>query len=415
MKEEIGELLGIDDFKSFPSFKAIQDALAAYGAGVYVIPGKERSLALIIYSGGIEDIWLDFSYADLAKMLISDEAQKGKETFLHTVLSGVRLAESLGEILPIIGEKIAKPVAATLQGLGIQSVTFIPLQFMALFPLHAATYFVDGREMCLLDKFRVSYVPSSCFLLLSQRAGVSTQISFLGVGNPLPYDDFFSRIPFSEIEVECIKSIFPGNAKVLYREVATSKAVESELPTATHIHLACHGDFWSEYPLRSGFYLSNHSKLYSAQLFSRQNPRRAELAVLSACKTALADFESATTEITGLITAFFWAGVPRVIGTLWPIDDLSTARLMLRFYEYYFHHDPGHEVKQLSGAEALRRAQLWLRDATTSELREYVKPYVKQLDALLAQSVYNRLALEEDTISPFAHPVFWAGFVFHGS
>jgi CHAT domain-containing protein len=53
----------------------------------------------------------------------------------------------------------------------------------------------------------------------------------------------------------------------------------------------------------------------------------------------------------GLTRAFMRAGAPRVVASLWPVDDLASARLMMRMYE-------GMLTRKLSPAAALRQAQL---------------------------------------------------------
>lgn len=61
--------------------------------------------------------------------------------------------------------------------------------------------------------------------------------------------------------------------------------------------------------------------------------------VLSACQTALA--AGAVTDVpagddwVGLTRAFLSAGAERVMGSLWPVQDLATAQLMERFYVEY--------------------------------------------------------------------------------
>jgi CHAT domain-containing protein len=111
------------------------------------------------------------------------------------------------------------------------------------------------------------------------------------------------------------------------------------------------------------------------------------------------------------------------------VDDLATALLMARFYE--FHLDQG-----LTPAAALRQAQIWLRTATTAELVAFVKTTGEKskLDT-------SRLGLLEDALKsgrrsrglfwdnlqslasnmqqkfqthPFAHPIYWAGFFYTG-
>jgi len=54
--------------------------------------------------------------------------------------------------------------------------------------------------------------------------------------------------------------------------------------------------------------------------------------VLSACASA-GGAVLAGEGLQGLSSAFLAAGVPTLVATLWPVDDLATARLMERFYD----------------------------------------------------------------------------------
>jgi CHAT domain-containing protein len=77
-----------------------------------------------------------------------------------------------------------------------------------------------------------------------------------------------------------------------------------------------------------------------------------ELAVLSACETGIG--ESARGEgLIGLQRAFQVAGTRSVVASLWKVDDTATREMMERFYDNLW-------TKQLSRAESLRQAQLWM-------------------------------------------------------
>jgi CHAT domain-containing protein len=75
-----------------------------------------------------------------------------------------------------------------------------------------------------------------------------------------------------------------------------------------------------------------------------------DLVVLSACQTALGG-EIKGEGLIGLTRGFLYAGAPRVVATLWSIDDRTTAELMRRFYE-------GMLVRAERPAAALRAAQV---------------------------------------------------------
>ena len=60
----------------------------------------------------------------------------------------------------------------------------------------------------------------------------------------------------------------------------------------------------------------------------------------------------------GLTRAFMFAGAPRVICSLWKVDDDATRALMTKFYELW---NPKDGQARLPTAEALRTAQEFVR------------------------------------------------------
>jgi CHAT domain-containing protein len=76
----------------------------------------------------------------------------------------------------------------------------------------------------------------------------------------------------------------------------------------------------------------------------------ADLVVLSACQTALGK-EVQGEGLIGLTRGFMYAGAPRVVASLWRVDDRATAELMKRFYQ-------GMLKEGLRPAAALRAAQV---------------------------------------------------------
>jgi CHAT domain-containing protein/Tfp pilus assembly protein PilF len=78
-----------------------------------------------------------------------------------------------------------------------------------------------------------------------------------------------------------------------------------------------------------------------------------ELVVLSACSTAVGrDYRGEG--LVGLARGFMYAGVPRVVGSLWATDDKATAELMVSFYRKML-------KERLRPAAALRatQAEMW--------------------------------------------------------
>jgi CHAT domain-containing protein len=131
------------------------------------------------------------------------------------------------------------------------------------------------------------------------------------------------------------------------------------------------------------------------------------LVVLSACKTGLVDPKDAADEHYGLPTAFLFAGAPTVWGTFWSVDDVATALLTVRAYE-----------KLLTGkvdmANALRDAQLWLRNATAAEIADILSRSnheIERYPQLSSKISIRRQELLKDLESkPYGDPYFWAAF-----
>ena len=139
---------------------------------------------------------------------------------------------------------------------------------------------------------------------------------------------------------------------------------------------------------------------------------------LSACQTGISDFSNLPDEYIGLPAGFLQAGVPGVVGTLWPVNDLSTALLMIKFYEFHLVGDERNSERPMVPARALCRAQRWLRQATHDELYRYFEGHQelnaasRLPDATVGEGLLHFQS--GDTSRPFENPYYWAPFVFVG-
>ena len=272
-------------------------------------------------------------------------------------------------------ERQAKIATVPSGGRDLPRVVLIPTGRLSLLPLHAARYAVDGRDVSFVDEFTVSYAISATVLAKARQEATGSErhrTSSGGVGNPLPEsaeagEDRPGSLPFARAELESIADMLPdGAARTLYEHQATRQALLDALPGANLVHLSCHGRFRADDPLASGLLLADGEltlREIMAAGFSALSACR--LAVLSACQTAIQDFSNLPDEAIGLPAGLTQAGVPAVVGTLWSVNDASTALLMVRFYEFLLQD-------RLPPPVALRRAQLWLRDITNAELDAYL-------------------------------------------
>ncbi|HVG94782.1 MAG TPA: CHAT domain-containing protein [Planctomycetota bacterium] len=162
----------------------------------------------------------------------------------------------------------------------------------------------------------------------------------------------FSALPASGPEAKAIASE-PGD-EVLLGARATVSGLRERLAARTHrlraVHLACHGDIHDADPMLSALALtattSDDGLLRASDVVGMTID--ADLAVLSACSTGL-DREVPGEGFFGLTRAFMVAGAPRVLVSLWKMDDEATAALMRAFY--------GRFRAGTGAARALREAQ----------------------------------------------------------
>jgi len=140
-------------------------------------------------------------------------------------------------------------------------------------------------------------------------------------------------------------------------EASRDLAAGVELGNYRLVHFATHGVLDSSHPALSSIVLSLVDRrgqpldgflrlhdIYSLRL-------SCDLVVLSACQTALGK-DVRGEGILGLTRGFMYAGSPRVVASLWKVDDRATAELMARFYQAMLGPD------RLRPAAALRAAQI---------------------------------------------------------
>ena len=111
---------------------------------------------------------------------------------------------------------------------------------------------------------------------------------------------------------------------------ATLGSVVRERERWRAVHVACHGLVNPERPQLSSLALTadtqNDGFLTVLEVFRMKIP--ADLVVLSACETAKGKVYKAE-GIIGFTRAFMMVGAPRVIVSLWKVDDAATKALMV--------------------------------------------------------------------------------------
>jgi len=166
------------------------------------------------------------------------------------------------------------------------------------------------------------------------------------------------RLRFSRQEADEIVRFANGESKLEAVDFRATRALatSAELGQYRIIHFATHGLINNQHPELSGIVLSLVDEQGRQQngflrLYDLYNLKlSAELVVLSACQTALGK-EVRGEGLVGLTRGFMYAGAPRVVASLWQIDDRASAEFMKRFYQ-------GLLGQKLRPAAALRAAQV---------------------------------------------------------
>ncbi|MFN2500624.1 MAG: CHAT domain-containing protein [Pyrinomonadaceae bacterium] len=186
------------------------------------------------------------------------------------------------------------------------------------------------------------------------------------------------RLPFSRREADAIFAVSPKNLSLKEVDFKASKqeVFGANLDQYRILHFATHGLLDSQHPELSGVVLSLVDKsgndidgflrlqdIYNLKL-------NADLVVLSACNTALGK-EVRGEGLIGLTRGFMYAGAPRVVASLWKVDDAATAELMGTFYRKML-------VDNLRPAAALRAAQTEMMKQPRWRSPYYWAPFVLQ-------------------------------------
>jgi CHAT domain-containing protein len=168
----------------------------------------------------------------------------------------------------------------------------------------------------------------------------------------------FERLPFTLKEAEAIFTTVPEaeTRRALGFDANLRTVLNPELRQYRIVHFATHGLLNNSHPELSGIVLSlvdksgrpqdgflSLNEIYNLDL-------SAELVVLSACQTGLGK-EARGEGLISLTRGFMYAGAPRVVASLWRINDRAAAELMRHFYEAMF-------LERQTPAAALRAAQI---------------------------------------------------------
>jgi CHAT domain-containing protein len=168
------------------------------------------------------------------------------------------------------------------------------------------------------------------------------------------------RLPGSRKEAEEITAMVPASESKLLLDFEANRraATSAGLGRYRYVHFSTHGFLDSVHPELSGIVFSLVNERGEAQdgflraheVFNLRLP--VEVVVLSACQTGIGK-EVQGEGLISLTRGFMYAGAPRVVVSLWSVNETGTAELMVRFYRQMLKNS-------MRPAAALRAAQVSL-------------------------------------------------------
>jgi hypothetical protein len=247
----------------------------------------------------------------------------------------------------------------------------VPHGALHYIPFHALH---DG-EGYLTERAEIAYLPGAS--LLRHLAAPPSRGPGAAGGALILGHSYGGALPHTQAEAQAVAALLDGR---LYLEDEATVERLQEAGRAPVLHLATHGDFRPDNPLFSGLALAG-GWLTTLDIFNLR--LAASLVTLSACQTGR-NVIGGGDELLGLARAFLCAGASSLLLTLWPVEDLSTARLMEGFYRSL--------AAGWTKAAALRHAQC----------------------AAIAAGRDSGAGRDPSGYPHLAHPYYWAPFVLIG-
>ncbi|MFF4509160.1 CHAT domain-containing protein [Streptomyces sp. NPDC001401] len=349
--------------------------------------GGENVLALgMDASGQTEALWLPVSGEDVASQAGLSGLTQGNTP------DPAWYRQTVDVLAGWAGEHLVKPL---LEKWPTSWLCVIPHGTrLGSLPLHAAWWpdptLAEGRRH-VLDAVLVTVASGT----RRPRAGEphpDEPGSILAVADPEPMRE--QPLPGARREAEGAVLHF-ARSTLLTGTDARRNAVLTALPGADVVHLATHGRTDPLRPLVSELVLADDETLSMAELLE-QPLSGTRLLVLSACSLGQGGIFFVGPRPTGsLVQALLRTGVGGVVSSMWRAPDESSSLLIDRFYQLWRSGSYPHP------AEALRKAQLWLRDVTNRELggTPPTSPAARRF---------------WETTRPYQHPVHWAAFGYAG-
>ncbi|MGW1619568.1 CHAT domain-containing protein [Streptomyces sp. NPDC002172] len=401
----------LDGFASFARPPALSDLLdeAREGAVVAFAVSRYRSDALLLHGTDVTALPLPrLTWDDLLEQIrlchralaVAGDAESSRQQIQEAQKSLRGVLEWLwdratGPVLEALGHT-AEPAPGT----PWPRVWWATGGVLGLLPVHAAGHHADppgaasaGGRRTVMDRVVSSHTPTIRALSHARRrretqrarasATAARTAGAAGAGTAAEEDRSLivampvtpGAPPLHKVrqEVEKVSSRLPrpvvlspdakGNGNATGDRLPTRDNVMAHLPGCTVAHFSCHGEARADDPSSSRLFLLDHETApFTVAGLAPLRLDRAQLAYLSACRTAFGGSPQLADEAIHLVSAFQLAGFPHVVGTQWEISDARAVQIADHFYTEIRNEEGVFDSDR--AAFALHRAVRRLRDRT---------------------------------------------------
>lgn len=395
-----------DGFASFARPPAVSELLAQATSGPVVSfnVSHYRSDALLLTSDGIESLNLP----DLTYDVVIDQIQtfhRALETVADPSVSPLTRKEAQATLQAVLGwlwDAAAEPVLRSLGFIGEPSpgqpwprVWWASGGLLSLLPLHAAgrhsepsrAGLRDGEPPTVMDRAVSSHTTTIRALHHARRRLTSAPAVSRSLIVAMPTTPGVQgRLDHVSEEAALLRGLLPEPTLLMEPEAEaedgmtvpgpetrpTKARVLKTLSDCGIVHFACHGAHDPDDPSQSLLLLHDHERdpLTVASL-AEVRMDSAQLAYLSACRTAFMESVELIDEAIHLTSAFQLAGFPHVIGTLWEINDEVASHMAADFYA-----ELGEDTDQHGGLDTDKAARALHRTVRKVRDRYRNSPYL---------------------------------------
>jgi tetratricopeptide (TPR) repeat protein len=300
---------------------------------------KSRVIAWVLGPHTFETVVMPLSIGEITRLI----EHLGSGKFKDTPPAATEL----------LYDALVRPLEAHLPPTG--SLIVVPDDELERVPYGAL--YDKRRDRYLVRTMAISILPSAALFRLSAlrfatRANEPERVIVVNAGKARQGS---AALPGVTIEAQEIARLFSGT-RIVEGANTSAMSILQLAKDATILHFAGHTVMQSHGKSR-GLALGDEAGALSPSDVLASPLPKARLVFLSACATDAGPILKAEGSAT-ISRAFFAAGVPIVVATLWPVEDDFAREMSHLFYE---HLSEGHDP-----AEALRRAQVTLSVGTNS-------------------------------------------------